>query len=144
MRWFDKLPVQSISTWQEMAKTFAARFIANSKAPRTADFLLDMHQGQKEPLRRYAQCYWEAFHEIDGCPIQLALTTFKVGLPRDSQLRRSLIMRLASDMSDLLERIDQHARVEDDVSLTARDVHQPSQKQERKERSNNVQRPRQE
>ena len=46
----------------------------------------------------YSNRYWELFNEIDGEFNDVAVRTFKMGLPMNSDLRKSLTMKLARDM----------------------------------------------
>ena len=44
----------------------------------------------------------------------MAIRTFKVGLPMNSSLRKSLTIKPTRNMHQLMDRIDKHKRVEDD------------------------------
>lgn len=44
----------------------------------------------------------------------MAIRTFKVGLPMNHDLRKSLTMKLAQSMCQLMDCIDKHKRVEED------------------------------
>ena len=50
------------------------------------------------PYKMYSNRYWELFNEIDGEFNDVAVRTFKMGLPMNSDLRKSLTMKLARDM----------------------------------------------
>ena len=50
---------------------------------------MTMREG--ESVRSYAERYWEMFNEIDGDFDEVAVRTFKVGLPSEHGLRKSLI-----------------------------------------------------
>ena len=41
-------------------------------------------------MKAYAERYWEMFNEIDGDFDEVAIITFKVGLPFEHGLRKSL------------------------------------------------------
>ena len=43
-----------------------------------------------ESAKAYAERYWEMFNEIDGDFDEVAIRTFKVGLPSEHKLRKSL------------------------------------------------------
>ena len=43
-----------------------------------------------ESVKAYAKRYWEMFNEIDGDFGEVAVRTFKVGLPSEHSLRKSL------------------------------------------------------
>ena len=50
---------------------------------------MSMREG--ESVKAYAERYWEMFNEIDGDFDKVAIRTFKVGLPSEHGLRKSLI-----------------------------------------------------
>ena len=54
------------------------------------------------------------FNEIDGDFDNVAIRTFKVGLPTEHGLRKSLIGKPAPSVRKLMERIDKYKRVEED------------------------------
>jgi len=51
-----------------------------------------------ETLKTYSDKYWETFNEIDGDFEDVAIRTFKVGLPMNHDLRKSLTMKPARSM----------------------------------------------
>ena len=50
---------------------------------------MSMREG--EFVKAYAERYWEMFNEINGDFDEVAVRTFKVGLPSEHDLRKSLI-----------------------------------------------------
>ena len=44
-------------------------------------------------MKVYAERYWEMFNEINGDFDEVAFRTFKVGLPSEHGLRKSLISK---------------------------------------------------
>ena len=54
------------------------------------------------------------FNKIDGDFEDVAIRTFKVGLPTKHDLRKSLTMKLAQSMRQLMDRIDEYKQVEKD------------------------------
>jgi len=102
MRWFDGLEEGSINSFQELTRAFGAQFVTCSKIPRPPDSLLSMTIGENETLRTYSDRYWEIFNEIDGDFKDVAIRTFRVGLPTEHDLRKSLIRKLAQSMWQLM------------------------------------------
>ena len=45
-------------------------------------------------MKAYVERYWEMFNEIDGDFDEVAVRTFKVGLPSEHGLRKSLTRKL--------------------------------------------------
>lgn len=62
----------------------------------------------------YPNCFWELYNKIGGNNGLVATSTFKVGLPIDSELRTSLILKLVTDMQKLIERVEEYKRLEVD------------------------------
>ncbi|XP_075642031.1 uncharacterized protein LOC142613532 [Castanea sativa] len=114
MRWFDALAEGSLASFEELTRAFGARFITCSKIPKPLDALLSMAMREGETLKTYSDRYWEMYNEIDGDVESVAVRTFKVGLPIEHGLRKSLTMKAALDMRQLMDQIDKYKRVEED------------------------------
>ena len=54
------------------------------------------------------------FNEINGNFDNIAIRTFKVGLPTEHDLRKSLTRKPTRDVSLLMDHIDEYKRVEED------------------------------
>ena len=54
------------------------------------------------------------FNEIDGDFNEVAIRTFKVGLPSEHGLRKSLTGRPVTSLRQLMDRVDKYKRIEDD------------------------------
>ena len=85
-----------------------------SRVPRPLDSLLStaMHKG--ETLKTYFDRYWEMFNEIDGDFDDVAIRTFKVGLPVEHDLRKSLSRKPVRSMRQLMDHIDKYKQVKED------------------------------
>ena len=62
----------------------------------------------------YLDRYWEMYNEIDGNFEDVAISTFKVGLPTRHGLRKSLTSKPVTSVRQLIDRIDKYKRVEED------------------------------
>ena len=54
------------------------------------------------------------FNEIDGNFDDVAISTFKLGLPVEHGLRKSLTGKPVTSVRQLMDRIDKYKRVEED------------------------------
>ena len=54
------------------------------------------------------------FNKIDGDSDDVAVKTFKVGLPTEHRLRKSLTGKLVKSVCQLMDQIDKYKRVEED------------------------------
>ena len=65
-------------------------------------------------MKAYSDRYWEIFNEIDGDYDDVAISTFKAGLPAKHDLRKSLTGKLVTNVRLLMDRIDKYRRIEED------------------------------
>ena len=114
MRWFDGLRKNSISSFKKLTQSFCSRFITCSRVPQDLDALLSMTMREGESVKAYAERYWEMFNEIDGDFDEVAIRIFKVGLPSEHGLRKSLIGKPVTSLRQLMDRVDKYKRIEDD------------------------------
>ena len=114
MRWFDGLGASSIESFKELTQEFSSSFITYSRVLRPLDSLLSLTMREEKTLKTYSDKYWEMFNEIDGDFDDVAIKTFKVGLPAEHDLRKSLTGKPATNMRQLMDRIDKYKRVEED------------------------------
>ena len=94
MRWFDGLRTNSVSSFKKLTQAFCSRFITCSRVLQPLDSLLSMSMREGEFVKAYSDRYWEMFNEIDGDFDDVTIKTFKVGLPFEHGLRKSLIGKL--------------------------------------------------
>jgi hypothetical protein len=114
LRWFNQIDRGTIAFWDQMAEAFVGRFITNSRRPKGMDVLMTMKLGHNESIKNYAARYSETYNDIEGCGEDVAVPTFKLGLPIDSGLRQSLTIRPPNNMKKLMSRIEQFIRLEED------------------------------
>ena len=114
MRWFNGLKTNSIDSFRKLTRAFSARFITYSRAPRLLGSLLSMSILEGKTLKTYLDRYWEMFNEIDGDYDDVAINTFKAGLPVEHDLRKSLTNKPVASVRQLMDQIDKYKRVEED------------------------------
>ena len=114
MRWFNGLKENSIDFFKKLTQSFGARFITCSRVPLPLGSLLSMSMREGEILKAYLDGYWEMFNEIDGSYDDVAISTFKVGLSADHDLRKSLTSKPVTSVRLLMDRIDKYRRIEED------------------------------
>ena len=78
------------------------------------DALLSMKIRVDETLRSYARRYWEIYNKIGGGNEKITASTFRMGLPEDSELRESLTKRPLKDIRQFMRCIEEYKRLEDD------------------------------
>ena len=116
-RWFDGLRPNSINSFKQLTHTFGSRFITSSRVPRPLDSLLSLTMREGETLKAYSDRYWELYNEIEGDYDDVAISTFKRGLPTKHDLRKSLIGKPVTSLCQLMDRINKYKKVEEDQQL---------------------------
>ena len=114
MRWFNRLKANSIDSFKKLTQAFGARFITCSRVPQPLGSLLSMSMRDRETLKTYSDRYWEMFNEIDKSYDDVAISTFKAGLPTEHDLRKSLTGKLVASVRQLMDQIDKYRRIEKD------------------------------
>ncbi len=114
MRWFNQLGARTIYSWDQLAEAFVARFITNSRKRKEMGTLLTMKLEDNETLKDYSTRFWETYNDIETCGEEVAIITFKMGLPAESGLRQSLVKHPPKDVAKLMYKIDQFVRIEED------------------------------
>ena len=114
MRWFDGLRTNSISSFKKLTQSFCSRFITCSRVPQPLDSLLSMTIREGKSVKAYAERYWEMLNEIDGDFDEVVIRTFKVGLPSEHGLRKSLTGKPVTSLRWLMDRVNKYKRIEDD------------------------------
>ena len=67
-----------------------------------------------ETLKAYSVRDWEMYNEIEGDYDDVAISTFKSGLPTEHGLRKSLTEKPVMSLRQLMDWIDKYKRVEED------------------------------
>ena len=73
---------------------------------------MSMREG--ESVKAYSDRYWEIFNEINGNFDDIAIKTFKVGLPSKHGLRKSLTGKPVTSLCQLMDRVDKYKKIKDD------------------------------
>ena len=114
MRWFNDLKTNSIDSYKQLIQAFGSCFITNTRVPRPLSLLLSLSMHEGETLKAYSDRYWEMYNEMDVNFDDIAISTFKSGLPIEHALRKSLTSKPITSVQQLMDRIDKYKRVEED------------------------------
>lgn len=114
MRWFNSLKTNSVGSYKQLIQAFCSRFITNTRVPQPLSLLLSLSMHEGETLKAYSDRYWEVYNDLDDNHDNVAISTFKSGLPTEHGLRKSLTGKPVTDVQQLMDRIDKYKRVEED------------------------------
>ena len=112
MRWFNGLKANLIDSFKELTRAFGSRFIMYTRVLRPIDSLLSLSMWEWETLKTYSNRYREMFNEINGDFDDVAISTFKVGLPTEHGLKKFLTGKPVTNVRKLMDWIDKYKRVE--------------------------------
>ena len=73
---------------------------------------MSMREGKS--VKAYSERYWEMFNEIDDDFDEVAIKTFKLSLPAEHGLRKSLTGKPITSLRQLMDRVDKYKKIEDD------------------------------
>lgn len=62
MRLFDALEEGSVGSFEELTRSFGARFITCNRVPKPVDSLLSMAIKEGKTLKTYSNRYWETYN----------------------------------------------------------------------------------
>nr|XP_023871761.1 uncharacterized protein LOC111984365 [Quercus suber] len=114
MRWFDSLKANSINSFRKLTQTFGSRFVTYRRVAKLLTSLLSLSIQEGETLKTYSNRYWKMFNEMkDDCD-GVVFNTFKLGLPTEHGLRKSLIAKSVTNVRQIMDCIDKYKRVEED------------------------------
>nr|XP_023905167.1 uncharacterized protein LOC112016935 [Quercus suber] len=114
MRWFDSLRADSISSFKELAQAFGSHFVICRRVARPLTSLLSLNMQEGKTLKMYSDRYYNMFNEMDGDFNEVAISTFKLCLPTDHGLRKSLTNKSVTSVRQLMDKIDKYKWVEED------------------------------
>ena len=103
MRWFDTLKAGSIDSFKELTQVFGSHFITCNNVPRALASFLSLSMKEGETLKTYLDRYWEMFNEIDGNFDDVTIGTFKLSLPAEHGLRKSLTGKPVTGVRQLMD-----------------------------------------
>ena len=72
------------------------------------DALLSIKMGVSESLHSYASRYWELYNEIGGGNEKIVASTFRMGLPENSEFWESLTKRPPEDMRQPMIHVEEY------------------------------------
>ncbi|RRT67399.1 hypothetical protein B296_00017911 [Ensete ventricosum] len=109
--WYSRIKLSSISSFDQFTKEFELNFIASSSLRPTAASLLNLAQGNDEPLAQFISRFSAEIQRMPDTHLTLAIQAFLMGL-RPSRFFWSLIERPPSMMPEMLQWASQYVAVE--------------------------------
>ncbi|RWW88214.1 hypothetical protein BHE74_00002909 [Ensete ventricosum] len=109
--WYSRLKPSFISSFDQFAKEFELNFIASSCPRPMATSLLDLTQGNNEPLAQFVSRFSVEIRRMPDTHPTLAIQAFLMRL-QPSRFFWSLIYRPSSMVPEMLQRASQYVAIE--------------------------------
>ena len=116
IRWFDNLPPKSISSFDELAKKFLARFSIQKDKAKHAPSLLGIKQGNRESLRSYMERFNKTCMDIQSLPTEAAIMGLINGL-REGPFSQSISKKYPTSLDEVQERAEKYINMEENAWL---------------------------
>ncbi|XP_016205411.1 uncharacterized protein LOC107645803 [Arachis ipaensis] len=139
--WFSKLPAGSISSFEELAKSFIDYFAAARIYVHGSDYLGTIRQGPHESLKDYLTRFAEATMEIPDLDPAVHLHALKAGL-RPGKFRETIAVTKPKTLEEFRERAAGQMEIEELREAKKTEKKQPKKEDDRTTRSANVKDPR--
>nr|XP_025625306.1 uncharacterized protein LOC112717513 [Arachis hypogaea] len=134
--WFSKLPASSISSFEELAKSFIDYFAAERIYVQRLDYLGTICQGLQESLKDYMTRFTEATMEILDLDPAVHLHALKAGL-RPEKFRETIVVTKPKTLEEFRERVAGQMEIEELREAKRTERKQPSREENRTIRSAN-------
>ncbi|XP_015970439.1 uncharacterized protein LOC107493921 [Arachis duranensis] len=112
IKWFDSLPPRSVTSFDDLAKKFLARFSIQKGKGQHARSLLRIKQGDRESLCTYMKRFNKACLDIHNLPTEVAILGLISGLP-DGPFSHSLSMKHPTSLNEVQEQAEKYINIEE-------------------------------
>ncbi|XP_026438251.1 uncharacterized protein LOC113336790 [Papaver somniferum] len=115
IKWFNKLPAQSIGTYHELVEEYCSHYKYNRRDRKGCHdfFLLGIRK--EESLRQFTRRFKQELADVYGANDQILIESYKQAYRYDQRgVYGSLVKRPPKTLEGLYDRVEEYARVEDD------------------------------
>ncbi|XP_075521502.1 uncharacterized protein LOC142554718 [Primulina tabacum] len=114
LTWFNKLPLGTVGSLEELTRRFLQQFSINRKYPKIASYLFTIVQKEGESLREFVQRFTQAVHEVPHVNHDLLAGIMQQNL-RHRRFKESIARKPPNTLEELLERAEKYIRIEEAV-----------------------------
>ncbi|XP_015960822.1 uncharacterized protein LOC107484795 [Arachis duranensis] len=116
IKWFDSLLLRSITSFDDLAKKFLARFSIQKDKTKHTPSLLGVKQGDWESLRSYMERFDKAFLDIQNLPIEAAIMGLINNL-WEGPFNHSISKKHPTSLNEVQERAKKYINIEENSRL---------------------------
>ncbi|XP_016165303.1 uncharacterized protein LOC107607923 [Arachis ipaensis] len=128
--WFSKIPVGSISCFEDLARSFIDYFAASRIYVHGSDYLSTIKQGQHESLKDYMTRFAKATMEIPDLDSKVYLHALKSGL-RPGKFQETIAITKLRTLEEFRERATRQMEIKELREARRTDKPQPRQEEEK-------------
>ena len=112
--WFSKIPLNSVSSFEELSKLFINNFVGRQRYKRSLSSLLTIEQGENESLRSFITRFNREALTVDEVDDKLLLAAFHNGVNSDLFIHK-LYEKEPQSMAELVHLAQNFMNVEDAI-----------------------------
>ncbi|XP_057741317.1 uncharacterized protein LOC130959870 [Arachis stenosperma] len=116
IKWFDSLLARSVTSFDDLAQKFLARFSIQKDKARHTPSLLGIKQGDQESLRSYIERFNKACLDIQILPTEAAIMGLINGL-REGPFSHSISKKHLTSLNEVQERAEKYINMEENSRL---------------------------
>ncbi|XP_057760450.1 uncharacterized protein LOC130980826 [Arachis stenosperma] len=116
IKWFDSLLLRPITSFNDLAKKFLARFSIQKDKTKNAPSLLGIKQGDRESLRSYMERFNKACLDIQKLSTKAAIMGLINGL-REGPFRHSISNKHPTSLNEVQEWAEKYINMEENSRL---------------------------
>ncbi|XP_042401330.1 uncharacterized protein LOC121991389 [Zingiber officinale] len=100
-KWFDRLPVGSITYFQDFKNNFMHHFASSRKYQKTNHCLFALRQGPAEPLRAYIKRFNQVVQDVPSATSEILMSAFSHSMV-EREFFRALIQERMKNFDEML------------------------------------------
>ena len=112
--WFSKIPPNSVSSFEELSKSFVNNFIGGQRHKRSSSSLLTIEQGENESLQSFITRFNREALTVDEVDDKLLLAAFHNGVKSDLLIHK-LYEKEPQSMVELVHSAQNFMNAEDEI-----------------------------
>ena len=126
--WFYSLKPGSISSFEQVARTFLSQYSSCQEYRKTSNHLFTLKMYHDESLKKYLTRFQTERAKVHSCSDDVAAAAFISGLRQDHSLYASLLKHNVTDMNEVLRRVPGYIRLEEAQRGSSNNSSKPSGK----------------
>ncbi|XP_057761778.1 uncharacterized protein LOC130981994 [Arachis stenosperma] len=116
LKWFDSLPPRSVTSFNDLAKNFLARFSIQKDMAKHAPSLLGIKQGDRESIHSYKERFDKACLDIQNRPMEVTIIGLINSL-REGPFSHSICKKHPTSLNEVQDQTEKCINMEENSRL---------------------------